>query len=308
MTDVVVPLSGADDVGEFLLKLAAPLGLALFIHGCLFVGELAMLIGGPPRDARRVVDGFAHILTGPIAVISFYSNDSVGTLLFFGSLWHFLCDCAETRPTYVLLWPGRTGRTAVYHYLRWFESLWVLLHHIFIGTVKLGLDRGTFNETNDPLLLFVFIAGAGLAHLSFGMDAFHIRGGSSALVISQVMRASADVAIVAKTWGDEDDWQFLMLMDLIWLAVIFLVRTLERSFPAPAEPASSQMTDEPVKDKSEGSRSFRRTTSAFQYIDRHEADLALISILAYSPEAVMDNREKDLIAVNTFVRETPLSA
>ena len=50
-------------------------------------------------ETRKTVDGLAHILTGPISVIAFYSSDTLGTVLFFGSLWHFLCDCAATRPT-----------------------------------------------------------------------------------------------------------------------------------------------------------------------------------------------------------------
>jgi len=83
-----------------MLKIAQPLLLAVFINLCLFVGELATLIAyRGVTETRKNIDGLAHILTGPISVISFYSSDSLGTVLFFGSLWHFLCDCAATRPT-----------------------------------------------------------------------------------------------------------------------------------------------------------------------------------------------------------------
>lgn len=230
--DVADPaLDGSASAGEFIGKLSNVFLLAFWIHLSLFVGELAMLRSGTGKEARKTVDGFAHILTMPITIISFYQGDTIGTILFFGSLWHFLCDSAGTRPTYVLLVPGFGGRTKPVHFLRWFESLWITTHHVAIGTVKLAIDSGVVAKPSKPLgpiLLLLFIVGAGLAHLSFGMAAFGIKGSVQLLVVSQVLRVGADVAMVLYERANSHaaDWAVLMFADFVWVLVMLAVRAL----------------------------------------------------------------------------------
>jgi hypothetical protein len=224
---------GHDTFVGFLKAIYMPLLLSVFINCFLFVGELAMLTTN--KNNRSIVDGFAHILTGPVSIIAFYQPDTLASVLFFGCLWHFLCDCAETRPTYLLLFPWAgvpqsmqdnvgSKSTPSIAYFRWTESLLIFLHHIFIGTVKVALDRNVIAPIKFPVLLFIFIAGAGLAHLSFGMSVFRIKFAFKVLVVSQLLRFGADSAIVALTWGTTSDWQFLMLGDLCWLVIYTCVK------------------------------------------------------------------------------------
>ena len=229
--DVTSPLlDGSTSIGELMTKLARALLLAFWIHLSLFVGELAMLTGGPSPEMRRKIDGMAHILTMPITIVSFYQADTIGTILFFASLWHFLCDCAATRPTYVLLLPGFGGRTTLLHYVRWFEACWIALHHVLIGTVKFAIDWGLIAQPKKPhggSLLLVFIVGAGLAHLSFGMSAFGIRGSAALLVVSQILRIGADIGMSQYHVHEANrDWVVLMRGDLAWIVVMFAIRLL----------------------------------------------------------------------------------
>jgi|MDSY01.2.fsa_nt_gb hypothetical protein len=237
MADDDAPTEGHRTFDGFLSSMYMPLLLSFFINCFLFVGEIAMLGSGLRQGNRSTIDGFAHILTGPVSVIAFYQADTLASVLFFGCLWHFLCDCAATRPTYLLLFPWATRSQEVKDrlgdralpaiaYFRWFESLLIFLHHIFIGTVKVALDRAALAPIEYPVLLFLFIAGAGLAHLSFGMSVFRIRLAFKVLVVSQVLRFGADVAIVTLTWGHKSDWQFLMLGDLCWLVTYTCVKLL----------------------------------------------------------------------------------
>eukprot|EP00419_Tripos_fusus_P038925 CAMPEP_0172785960 /NCGR_PEP_ID=MMETSP1074-20121228/205707_1 /TAXON_ID=2916 /ORGANISM="Ceratium fusus, Strain PA161109" /LENGTH=319 /DNA_ID=CAMNT_0013622973 /DNA_START=68 /DNA_END=1027 /DNA_ORIENTATION=+ len=290
----VPPLFETEDALDFVVKLARPLSVALLLNGSFFVGELAMLMACPLPQVRKVIDGFAHILTAPISVIAFYGTDSLGTLLFFGSLWHFLCDCAQTRPTYVLLLPCRGWRTSSRDCVRWFESLWILLHHIFIGTVKLGLDWGIFNESRDPLLLFIFVGGAGLAHLSFGMNAFGIRGSLAMLVISQLLRLGADVAIVLKTWGQDDDWKFFMLADPFWLCTLLMTR-IAGSYCSCCTRQRAQVSDDERQGANDSSTSIDPVVaSSVIGFNSAEADLALVCACSSAPDVSQLIQEREL--------------
>lgn len=215
---------GAASFEAFLLNMISPMVWSIFINACLFVGEIAMRTFDSSRDVQRAIDGFAHIILGPVTAVTFYSSDSFGTLLFFGSLWHFFCDSGQTRPSYVLLLPGMAGRTSRIDYFRWCESFMFLLHHIFMGAVKLALCMGDINKSNERLLLFVFIMGAGLSHISFGMNIFGIRGAFNVLKLAQVLRLGAAATTIGVTAGKNDDWYFLMIGDLIWLGTVLAIR------------------------------------------------------------------------------------
>lgn len=227
LADAAIPSAEAQTVGAFLIQILRAVMLSIFMNFSLFVGELAMLVNGPSEDVRRGIDGLCNILVGPVSVISFYYPDSLATLLFFGSLWHFLCDRAATRPTYLLLFPWqKPGRDS----LRWFESCWILVHHTAMGTVKLGLDWGDIPPCPHPLLLFVFIVGAGFAHMSFGMQAFGITlpfcSPSTLFALSQLLRIAADVSIFVLLEMEDGDntWKYLMAADFAWLMVMFVLR------------------------------------------------------------------------------------
>lgn len=120
-------------------ELLAALIISMFINSCLFVGEVAFVTHGPQGELRHNIDAMAHVLTGPIAFIAFFNSDFTGTFLFFMSLWHFLCDSGRARPSYVTLGPCKL------QFFDWFESLWLLVHHIFIGTFKVATDLRIFN-------------------------------------------------------------------------------------------------------------------------------------------------------------------
>jgi hypothetical protein len=220
----------ADTIPEFLIKILRAVMLSVFINFSLFIGELAMLINGPGEATRNSIDGLVNILVGPISVVSFYYPDSLAAMMFFAALWHFLCDKAQTKPTFLLLFPWKkAGRS----YATWFESIWILVHHTAMGTVKLGLDWGDLPPCDYPLLLFVFIVGAGLAHVSFGMAAFGIRlpfcSSSSMFILSQLLRIAADLSIIILLSGKGGDntWKYLMVGDLSWLGIMFILRLLK---------------------------------------------------------------------------------
>jgi len=167
--------------------------------------------------------------------------------------------------------------------LRWFESLWILLHHIFIGTIKMGLDWGIFNESRDPLLLFIFVAGAGLAHLSFGMSAFSIRGNLAMLGISQLLRFGADVAIVLRTWGQDDDWQFFMLADLCWLCTILMVR-IAGSYCSRSTSQKTKVPDVERQPADDSTSADPVVASAIIGFNSAAADLALVCVCSSALE------------------------
>ena len=188
-----------------------------------------MLLANPSPERRRVVDGFAHILVMPLTILSFYNSDTMGQLLFFAALWHFFSDTSATRPTYALLLPGFGGRTRAMDYVRWFEALWICVHHVAIGTVKFAMDWGlieTPREPWGPIFLLVFLVGAGLAHTAFGLTSFGMRGGGFLLAISQVLRIGADIAMsqYSSSYSPYVDWVVLMRGDLAWLGVMFAIR------------------------------------------------------------------------------------
>ena len=124
-------------------KIWSVLARSAYLTACLFVAELAVMAllvrsgpGGAVAHSRRVlISSLADLLLGPVSVISFYESGIFGTVLFFGTLWHFLLDHSHTRPTHILAVPwGRnlrnmikeSGLPASVHVVQWIMScLWV---------------------------------------------------------------------------------------------------------------------------------------------------------------------------------------
>ena len=263
---------GSPTFRAFIGRMAVPLVLSLFTNGCFMVGEVAMLVAGPCHAQRKRIDGFVHTLTGPVSVFAFYQGDTLASVLFFLTLWHFLMDCASTRPSRVLLLPraGRQGASYVLDTVRWVESIMIFSHHVLIGSVKLAVGAALLEvrassqpypvptplrsvpssqAPSQPGLLLLFIIAAGLAHLSFGLLSFSLRGSARILAISQArahaavgtvheptplcdvrasprqaMRLGADISIAAT--DSVGDWRYLMIGDGIWVLTMFALRGL----------------------------------------------------------------------------------
>ena len=200
------------------------LGEAMMISGyinlCLLVCEIGMLTYGPRGETRHMLDTMAHILTGPISFLGFLNGGFTSSILFFLSLWHFMCDSGRARPSYLRVRPRTCEECWV-----WFESLWLLLHHWYIGTFKLlstdlasqleGLDLQTGNVR---FLIRTWVLGATLSHLSFGMSALKMRGSTPARALSVVFRMGAAGAIVLTQ--SKMELRYAYGWDLTWMTVI----------------------------------------------------------------------------------------
>lgn len=208
----------------------ADMAAGAFISGLLtftfFVAEIASTSIGHNGEARANLEAFSHILSPPIAFIAFFSPDFTGTFLFFASLWHFFSESGQARPTSVLVLPSkRPGGTNLYNVLSWFQSLWLLVHHYFIGGFKVASTFGFVDLNNAALpesgvspthLIRTWMAGATLSHLSFGMEFFGIGGAIAVRLLSVVFRMGAAAAMVAT---QDLLIRASMSWDLFWMAV-----------------------------------------------------------------------------------------
>jgi hypothetical protein len=208
----------------------ADMAAGAFISGLLtftfFVAEIASTSIGHNGEARANLEAFSHILSPPIAFIAFFSPDFTGTFLFFASLWHFFSESGQARPTSVLVLPSkRPGGTNLYNVLSWFQSLWLLVHHYFIGGFKVASTFGFVDLNNAALpesgvspthLIRTWMAGATLSHLSFGMEFFGIGGAIAVRLLSVVFRMGAAAAMVAT---QDLLIRASMSWDLFWMTV-----------------------------------------------------------------------------------------
>ena len=166
------------DFGEpIIMRMLTAFFISCYITGCFLVAEIMMVAHGPQGKRRDVIEALAHIASGPIAFLSFFQGDFVGTMLFFLAIWHFLSDTGNARPSYVFLCPCR--KRGGLDFWLWFESLWLLIHHTFIGTFKLSVEMGLVSTTGGGVqierALHFWIAGATMSHLAIGMDMFSVR-------------------------------------------------------------------------------------------------------------------------------------
>ena len=204
--------------------------ISSYINLCFMVAEIAVLAYGPKGEYRETLDTLAHILAGPISFLGFLNGGFMGSLFFFLSLWHFLCDAGQARPSLIRVWPSNSNEFWV-----WFESLWLLLHHIYIGAFKLlstdlASQLSGVNTSQGPIRFLVrtWVGGATMSHLSFGMSALHMKGATFFRIMSVFMRMGAATAIVV-VHSDKTALRLAYTWDLIWMSVI-LSLTVRKAF------------------------------------------------------------------------------
>ena len=130
--------------------------------------------------------------------IGFLNGGFMRSLFFFLSLWQFLCDSGEARPSLIRVCPTNCKEFWV-----WFELLWLLTHHAYIGTFKLlstdlAAQLQGVNTSEGPIrfLIRTWVGGATMSHLSFGMTPLGMRGANFFRVLSVFMRMGAASAVV----------------------------------------------------------------------------------------------------------------
>ena len=210
--------------------------ISFYLNMCFLVAEIAVLKHGPDRERRHQLDMMAHILTGPITFLAFLNGGFMGSIAFFAGLWHFLCDSGRARPSLIFVRPCSRAEFWV-----WFESLWLLIHHIFTGSVKLiGTELavpGT-DLTAKPIRFYVrfWLLGATLSHLSFGMSALKLSGATAARVASVLFRMGSALLMAAQF-----DMQFKIFatFDLCWMTVILLLTLRKAVCSSPPETDAS---------------------------------------------------------------------
>jgi len=202
-----------------------------YINFSFFVCEIGMRIYGPTGQLRHNLDMMAHILAGPISFLGFLNGGFMGSLFFFLSLWHFMCDSGRARPSLIRELPRTVEEGWV-----WFESFWLLLHHWYIGTMKL-LSTDLASQMDYSLqagslrfLIRTWILGATLSHLSFGMDALHMKGHVTLRALSVGFRMGAALAIFLSPKYPRAV-QLVYLWDICWMTVI-LSLTLRKALCA----------------------------------------------------------------------------
>eukprot|EP00946_MAST-07B_sp_MAST-7B-sp1_P002280 g2280.t1 len=216
--------SGAGLSEETVVTVLEGVYISIYINLCLMVAEVAVLAFGPRDHHRETLDTLAHILAGPISFLGFLNGGFMGSLFFFLSLWHFLCDSGEARPSLIRVCPTNWKEFWV-----WFESLWLLIHHVYIGAFKLlstdlaGQLQGV-NTSEGPIrfLIRTWVGGATMSHLSFGMTALGMRGATFFRVLSVFMRMGAAAAIVV-VHADQTALRLAYIWDLCWMTVILLL-------------------------------------------------------------------------------------
>ena len=88
-----------------MMDFLAAIFISIYLNSCFLVAEAIFIAHGPHGHLRHMIDSMAHILSGPIAFIAFFNGGFLGTLLFFCSIWHFLCDTAAC--VYPWAWGAR---------------------------------------------------------------------------------------------------------------------------------------------------------------------------------------------------------
>ena len=220
-----VMLIDAAQINNFL----AAVIISVYINGCFLVAEIAFISHGPQGRTREMIDSMAHILSGPIAFISFFNGGFLGTFMFFMAIWHFLCDTGTARPSYVFL-SSSLCRHGCSGKLQWFTSFWLLVHHVFIGVFKLSLDLGLVDISGatcmrpegciSPVhMTRCWMGGATMSHLSFGMAHFGLKGAMPIRILSIVLRVGVgDIGLVLTQPGSLI--RLAMSWDLFWMCVM----------------------------------------------------------------------------------------
>ena len=209
-----------------LADFAAAVFISVYLNSCFLVAETIMITHGPQGKLRVMIDAMAHVLSGPIAFIAFFNGGFLGTFLFFCSIWHFLCDTGNARPSYVFLSPCRNGASCEKRFV-WFTSFWLLVHHTFIGVFKLSIDMGIVDPnapgcescTPPHHLIRSWMAGATMSHLSMGMSHFGLRGAVQLRLLSLVLRVGVgEVGLILTQRGTL--LQLAMMWDLFWMTIM----------------------------------------------------------------------------------------
>ena len=207
---------------EMIYTVAEAIMISFYINMCFFVCEIAMLSFGPGGEVRHVLDTMAHILAGPIAFLGFLNGGFMSSLFFFLSLWHFMCDSGQSRPSYIRVLPLNREEFWI-----WFESTWLFLHHWYIGAFKLlstdladQLTGINLQSGSIRFLIRTWVLGATLSHLSFGMAALHMRHHEVLRALSVLFRMGAATAIVGGVSNPATQVRLAYAWDLVWMAVI----------------------------------------------------------------------------------------
>ncbi len=252
--------------------------ISFYINLCFFVAEIGMLTYGPTGRVRHTLDTMAHVMAGPFAFIGFLNQGFMGTLFFFLSLaselgvstrivaltlhtcgslslglvltwwagdrvapeqWHFMCDVGRARPSYIRECPQTVEEGWV-----WFESLWLLIHHWYIGAFKLlssdlASELSGIDVRGGPLRRYIrlWACGATLSHLSFGMAELGMRGHVTFRAISVLLRMGFAGWIAIEFPGEV---RLAYIWDLCWMSVI-LGLTARKALCAPKLAAGAEL-------------------------------------------------------------------
>ena len=186
-----------------------------------------MLAYGPRGQTRHTLDMMAHILAGPISFLGFLNGGFMSSIFFFLSLWHFMCDSGQARPSFI-----REGWQTGEEFWVWFESCWLFLHHWYIGTFKLlstdlnkQLDGIDLQSGSIRFLIRTWVLGATLSHLSFGMAALSMKHHNALRILSVFFRMGAAALIVSDAFQYDVPTavRYAYGWDLCWMSVILLL-------------------------------------------------------------------------------------
>lgn len=171
-------------------------------------------------------------------------------------MWSFLCGAGKARPTYLSVCPCGVAKVGSDAFLRWFEALWLLLHHVLTGSIKLSLDLGILNVDEGALsgnmlpakhLLQLWVAGAMFEHVACGMRHFGIKGSASTRVLSVVLRFSAALTL---TITQNTPLRMAMAWDVFWMLVRLAINFKRVS--ASSALLRSQSVGDPLRDPERG--------------------------------------------------------
>ena len=247
--------------------------MSIYMNACLFCGEYVIGIALIQRQNDRArVAAINNVIFGPISVITFFQKDVLGSILFFGAMWHFFCDVSTGRPSFMLLAPWRTGAGRALDYLLWYESLMTLVHHLGAGVVKLALDRGFL--ILDPsscvyFMLNVYIIGTGVSHLSWGLSYFEApaKVWLTVRILGVGSRIAMASAIVSSEPISSDSgpitWRMIMIADLAWISSMLLIHFTKgvlKQCMAMKQPAFQVATKQPGRQARNSAAIVRRMT------------------------------------------------